>query len=466
MNKFYVTDLPAVILYGSRQMNSIKLMLRRSVLRSVLYSAFFLSVCSLQAQKLLTLEDAVNIALKNNYDIQISRNDSAVAALDYSYRNWLFAPRLNASIGNVWNNNHQNQEFSNGTSKEGDVKTGNLSGSVTLSWLLFDGGKMFVTRNQAQELIRLGELGIKDQVVNTVAQVINSYYIIVRQKQQLKAIEEQMSISQIRVDLSQRRLEIGVGAKPDVLQSKVDLNAQIASRFRQLTLIEELKERLNQTMNAAIGTNYEVSDSIPFNNNLTLAQIQNNFEQTNTTLQVQKKNIDLAELTIKSRKADQFPLISFNSAYNYNRTNNNVTLNPALPLYNRNQGYNYGFSATIPILNYRNTNRLIKQSKLDLSYQQLVYESQRSTLNLNVINFFKEYELQKKMLELEEANILLAKENVNIQLELFRLGSSTIIQLRDAQFSLSDAYDRLIAARYNTKLAETELMRLKGELVK
>lgn len=441
-------------------------MLRRSVLRSVLYSAFFLSVCSLQAQKLLTLEDAVNIALKNNYDIQISRNDSAVAALDYSYRNWLFAPRLNASIGNVWNNNHQNQEFSNGTSKEGDVKTGNLSGSVTLSWLLFDGGKMFVTRNQAQELIRLGELGIKDQVVNTVAQVINSYYIIVRQKQQLKAIEEQMSISQIRVDLSQRRLEIGVGAKPDVLQSKVDLNAQIASRFRQLTLIEELKERLNQTMNAAIGTNYEVSDSIPFNNNLTLAQIQNNFEQTNTTLQVQKKNIDLAELTIKSRKADQFPLISFNSAYNYNRTNNNVTLNPALPLYNRNQGYNYGFSATIPILNYRNTNRLIKQSKLDLSYQQLVYESQRSTLNLNVINFFKEYELQKKMLELEEANILLAKENVNIQLELFRLGSSTIIQLRDAQFSLSDAYDRLIAARYNTKLAETELMRLKGELVK
>jgi outer membrane protein TolC len=70
------------------------------------------------------------------------------------------------------------------------------------------------------------------------------------------------------------------------------------------------------------------------------------------------------------------------------------------------------------------------------------------------------------MLELEETNILLAKENVNIQLELFRLGASTIIQLRDAQFSLSDAYDRLIAARYNTKLAETELMRLKGELIR
>ena len=136
MIKFYVTNLPAVILYGGRQMNSIKLMLRRSILRSVLYSAFFLFVCSLQAQKILTLEDAISIALKNNYDIQLSRNDSAIAALDYSYRNWLFAPRLNASIGNVWNNNHQNQEFSNGTKREGDVKTNNLSGSVTLNWTI------------------------------------------------------------------------------------------------------------------------------------------------------------------------------------------------------------------------------------------------------------------------------------------------------------------------------------------
>src|SRR6476660_780685 len=128
MLKFYVTNLPAVILYGSRQMNSIKLMLRRSVLRSVLCSAFFLFVYSLQAQKLLTLEDAIGLALKNNYDIQLSRNDSAIAALDYSYRNWLFAPRLNASVSNVWNNNHQNQEFSNGTTKEGKVTTDNLAG--------------------------------------------------------------------------------------------------------------------------------------------------------------------------------------------------------------------------------------------------------------------------------------------------------------------------------------------------
>ena len=103
---------------------------------------------------------------------------------------------------------------------------------------------------------------------------------------------------------------------------------------------------------------------------------------------------------------------------------------------------------------------------MNISYQQLQFKNQRSVLNLSVINAFSDYELQKQALELEESNILLAKENVSIILETYRLGSVTYLQLREAQKSLEDAYNRLIAARYNTKLAETELLRLKGELVK
>jgi outer membrane protein TolC len=441
-------------------------MLRRTLVRSVLYSAFSLFVCSLHGQKLLTLDEAIATALQYNYDIILSKNDSAVAALDYSYRNAVFLPRLNANIGDTWNKNHQKQDFANGTKREGAVKTNNLVGSLTLSWTLFDGGKMFVTRDKAEELVRLGELGIKDQVINTVATVINTYYDIVRQKQQLKAVEESMSISQTRVDLSQRKLDIGVGAKPDVLQSKVDLNAQKAAQLRQLTLIQQLKETLNQAMNVTPNSAYEVVDSIPLNPNILLGDIQNNIENTNTTLQVLKKNIDIANFTVRERKAERFPIVAFNSAYNINRSNNDVALNPALPLFNRNRGYNYGLTATIPILNNKNTQRLIRQAELNVQYQKLIFENQKSIVNLGVYNAFQDYELQKKALDLEEANILLAKENVNIILETYRLGQATYLQLREAQKSLEDAYNRLIAARYNTKVAETELLRLKGDLVK
>jgi outer membrane protein TolC len=66
---------------------------------------------------------------------------------------------------------------------------------------------------------------------------------------------------------------------------------------------------------------------------------------------------------------------------------------------------------------------------------------------------------------LEEENILLAKENVEIAMERYRLGLSTALELRETQKSLEEAYTRLINARYNMKLAETNLLRLSGRLL-
>lgn len=420
-----------------------------------------------QAQsKVLTLEEAIATALQNNFDIQLSKNDSMVAALDYSYRNAIFYPRINGAAGNTWNNNKQNQEFASGTKREGKVKTKTLTASVSLSWTLFDGLKMFATRDKTEELIKLGSLGIKDQVTNTIATVINTYYNIVKQKQLIKAIDDQMALSAERAKLAQYKLDIGVGTKPDVLQAKIDNNAQKALQIEQQKTMRQLKEQLNQLMNVKDASVYDVADSIPFNPSVSLGDIQNGIEKSNPGLLMVQKGIDIARYTLKERKAERFPTVSFNSAYNFNRTNNNVALNPALPIFNQNRGLNYSLTASIPILNGFNTRRLIRQAELDIRFRQLSYENEKSRLNLAVVNAFLDYEEQKKALALEEDNIMLAKENVDIVFQVYKLNSTTLIQLKEAEKSLQDAYTRLITARYNTKLAETELMRLKGELVK
>ena len=433
----------------------------------IILPALLLITTSTPAQRLLPLEEAIATALQHNYDILLSRNDSLSASIDYSFRNAGFLPRLNANAGTVWNNNDTKQVLSDGTKRQSSgLKSNNITAQLALNWTLFDGFKMFATRDKAAEYVRLGELGIKIQVVNTVAAVINTYYNIVRQKQQLKAIEEQMSLSVERVKLAQYKLDIGVGTKPDVLQGKVDLNAQKAARLEQQTLIARLKEQLNQVMNVQFNTLYEVSDSIPVNMSLALGDFQTGLESTNPSLLIAQKNIDIAGLTLKERKAERFPTVTFNSAYNFNRNKNQTVINSFSTLFNRTRGFNYGLTATIPILNNFNNRRLIQQAQLDIKYQELVYDNQRSQINLSVINAFKDYAQQKKALALEEENILLAKENVHIIFQVYKLGATTYIQLREAQKSLEDAYNRLITARYNTKLAETELLHLKGELVK
>lgn len=437
------------------------------MMKKFLCSFFILIGVNAVAQRVLTLEEAIATALENNYDILLSKNDSAVAALDYSYRDAAFYPRLNASVGTVWNNNNQRQTLANGTVRKGNnLKSNNIQAQLALNWTLFDGGKMFVTRDKLAEFVKLGELAIKDQIIVTVSTVVTTYYNIVRQKQQLKAVEELMESNRIRVNLAERRLDIGVGTKPDVLQSKVDLNAQRAAQLESQTLIEQLKDQLNQVMNTTNPGNYDVVDSIPLNMSLVLPDIQAGVENTNPTLLIAQKNIDIANYTLRERRAERWPTVSFNSAYNFNRTNNKAVINDFSTLLNRVQGFNYGVTASIPILNNFNTKRLIQQAKLDIRFQEISYQNQKALINVAILNAFKEYEQQKKALVLEEENILLARENVSIALEVYRLGGSTIVQLREAQISLADAYNRLIAARYNTKLSETELLRLRGDLVK
>ena len=163
--------------------------------------------------------------------------------------------------------------------------------------------------------------------------------------------------------------------------------------------------------------------------------------------------------------AEQFPTISFNSAYNFNRTTNQVVINTFSTLFNQVNGYNYGFTATVPILNNLNQRRLIRQARWTITYENIYYENQRSVTTLNVINAFQNYEQQRKALVLEEENILLARENLDIVFQTYKLGAATLLQLKEAQNSLADAENRLIAARYNAKVSETEMLRLSGQIV-
>lgn len=426
---------------------------------------FYCGIASAQDQ--LTVEEAIGEALKNNYDIEIVRLDSIAYAIDYAYANSAFLPVVSGSASRLWNSNNQKQLLSDGTKRERDgIKSNNLIGSVNLNWRVFDGLRMFVTRQKLAEFQRLGEFAIKEQIVTTVAQVINNYYDIVRQKQQIKAIEEQISINDERVKLAERKFSVGLGAKPELLQAKVDLNAQTAARLAQETLIAQLKEQLNQLMGVAVSGSYEVADSIPINTGLQIADLRGGIEATNPTLLLTKKNIDIARLSYKETRADLLPILSLNSAYNFSRINNAEVINNFTPLFNQNRGFNYGLSINIPILNAFNTRRLIRQAKLGISLQEVGYSNQLSLVDVSLNNAFKDYELYKKLLVLEEQNILLAKENVNIALERFRQGVSTNLELREAQISLEQGYSRLIAARYNTKVAETALLRLQGKMVR
>ena len=431
---------------------------------------FFLHIAlySTAQPRPLSLNEAIGLSLENNYDIQLSRNDSTLAALSNSYAQYALFPRLNANGGLVFNNNNQKQELANGTKRGGDVRSNNLAASVNLDWTLFDGLRMFIARKRLNELVTLGALQIKSQVITTVAEVMRTYYDIVRQEQQLQAIAEQMQLSEERLKIAQYKFDIGTGAKPDVLQAQIDLNGQRSAHLTQQATINKLKELLNDLLAIPITNEFVVADtSIDINTNLLLTEVQSGIDATNPQLLLVKQNLILADLALQERRAERFPTVEFNSAYNFSRTRNQSVVNEITqPLLNQNKGLNYGLTATIPIFNGFTNKRVTRAAQLDIEYQQLLYKRSLAGINTSISGSYRDYDLYKRTLVLEEENLKLVRENLFIARERYRLGISTFLEMREAQQSLADATTRLIQARYNTKIAEIEIMRLRGDLVK
>ncbi len=424
-------------------------------------------VFTVHAQEEITLDRAIAIALEKNYDIQVAKNTSEAAATDNQYAFGAFLPRIEAVGAAVWNSNDQELRFQDETrNNSGKAESNSITASAQLTWTLFDGTRMFATRERIAAISAQGELLVKDQIVNTIASVSSNYYDIVRQKQQLKAIEEQMSVSEERVKLADRKLQVGMGAKPELLQAKVDYNAQRTQVIQQQTLIRQLKDQLNALLGLQLPRQYEVSDTIVINLNLREEELSSNLENTNFGLQAARSQIGISNLSIRERRAERLPFLDFNAAYNYSRTDNTRLLNPFGTLFNQSDGYNYGLSVNLPILTGFNEKRLVQQAKINASRQFVLYEQQKANVNVGLQNAFVNYDNAKKILLVEEENILLAKENVFIALETFKRGATTFVELRTAQQSLAEAYTRLINARYLAKLAEIELLRLNGSLLR
>lgn len=437
--------------------------MKRSLIVIFLVS-FFTSVYS---QEVVTLEQAIALAIENNYDVRISNANLKAAATDNNFAYAAFLPQVNAVGNYTVNDTDQEFRFENtANNRSGNAKSISYGGSLQLVWTLFDGTRMFATRERIEQLERQGLLQVKEQMVNTISAIITNYYDVIRQKQQLRAIQEQMLVNEERVKLAERKLEVGTGAKPELLQARVDLNAQRASVVQQETLIMQLKENLNTLLDMKLPNTYDVADTILINTSLQRDEIIGKISTENYGLLAIQRSLYINQLAMRERKAELLPTLNFVGAYNITHNDNVRLINPFSALQSDFQGINYGFTLSVPILNGFNTQRLVQQSKIAYDRQKLVYDQQRTIVNTAARNAYINYQNALTILAIEEENILLAKENVSIALESFKRGSTTMVELRTTQQSLEAAYNRLINTRYNAKVAETELLRLSGALLK
>lgn len=431
----------------------------KNILKSLVLFLFCISKTN--AQEVLTIENAMKIALENNFEIKIAKNISKINETNVTIGNAGMLPTATASVldNNSILNTSQTRQDGTTTSSD-NAKNNSLNYGVSLDWTVFDGMKMFAKLDQLKELQKLGDTELKRTILIKIGQVNMAYYDLVQQQQQLAALDTTIVISNQRLTLAKNRFTIGKASKLEVLNAQVDLNTDQVALLRQKESYANSKILLNQYLARDPKTEFKVTDLVTVDDKLVLADLIALAQKQNPGLEMQIINKRIAELQLKQVKADRYPTLKLNTGYNFAESESSLGFTSQAS----SQGLNYGFSASLNLFDGFNQHRNEKVAKLDIENSQIAIEQQNMILNTQLSTLFQTYLTNLELIDLEENNEVIAKQNLDITLDKFKIGTIATLDFRAAQLNYVNAKVRYSNAQYMAKLSEIALKELAGNM--
>lgn len=415
------------------------------------------------AQEKLSLRNAIETALKNNFSINIAANQLEIADNNLTIGNAGFLPNLDADVSYTQSITNSRQKFFDGRTVERDgAKSSNINAAIMLRWTIFDGLKMFASLDRLKELRKSGEDNFKLVIEKNINEISSTYFDVVRQERVLGVIRKNIQLSEERVDIAQSKLEVGSGSKFELLQAQVDLNEDKAALLREELNLSDKKVKLNRLLGRDVNFEFEPVDSIIIADVLSFEDLKNQVYENNADIIIAGRNKNIAEIDLRNFYGDWLPRISVEVGYNFLRSTSEAGFIES----NRNHGLNYGLRASFNLFNGLNTRRQIENVKINIEINKLYYEQTVRLVEEDLLNAYKKYENNLQRIKLEEENFKAAEENVDIAVERLKLGTITPLEFRETQRRLLDAQSRLVAAKFDAKSAEVELLMLSGNLLK
>jgi len=415
-----------------------------------------------RAQELLTIESAIKIALENNFDVKIYRDNEKIAKLQNNLGNAGMSPTVSLNANAGYSNLDSHQEFSSGTTQDrtGAVTT-NGGASANVGWIIFDGMKMFAVKKRLQVNEEVSSVALKKQMETLVYNVILNYYDLVRMTQLIKAQEINISLYTERRKIAELKHQTGSDSKVDLLMTEID-ESKAKNDLLQLEnqrLIAAVK--LNELLARSADLKIETADTIPFVFEPSEEDLKK-FIEKNTSVKQSRLNVQLAEQMMNESRSAYLPQVQLNGSYNFTRLKSEA----GFLFKNQQNGIALGVTAGWTIFNGSKNSRLVKERQIQLLDKKWLEEQVKQQVSaISYINY-RIFLSTKKISENEKENLKKAGELYFISMERFKIGKTGLLETKEAHKSLEETKVRLINSNYALKKAETELLLSSGDLVK
>ena len=417
-----------------------------------------------QPGEVLTLQQAIGQATEKNYQIQVNRSQEQVARNNYTKGNAGYLPALTGNANANGGLQNLRQSFLAGLSPDrslNGVFNRTANAGVNLNYVVFNGYARSATYYQLRQLVQISTVSTRASIEATVANVATGYFDVVRQLQRLIAFTQALDISRERLELARATYEVGTRSKVDFLSAQVDYNTDSAALLTQQQSLRTTKVLLNTSLVRDVLTEFAVRDTILVRPDLQLSPLQQSLSSNNPQLVAAVLNRTLADVSIRLANAQQLPLVTAQTGYNFQWIDNQGGFGVRT---GRTWGPTYSLQATIPIFNGYNLKRQIQNARVNTVIAQNQENDQRLQLQSALVQTYQVYQNSLALLNLEIQNNKLANQNVDIAYDRYRIGNSTFVEFRDVQRNAINAQIRLIEAEYNAKAAEIELFRLSSTI--
>jgi len=406
------------------------------------------------AQKTMTLDEAIMVALENNYSLKISRNDEAIAE-----NNVTVAPFLPTIIGTGRQSQTSNNIVSSASEAE-NSRTNLYSAGVALNWKLFDGLGMFTTYSRQQEMLAMSSQRVRINVENLVMRVCSEYYNIIVQQNRMESALTSLTLSKARYENAEEKYMLGVISGLDLQQAKIDLNADSSTVLSQQETVISAYIRLTNLLSTGHEIDFNIRDSIILAPDMDIDSLRARTLKYNNQLILARQGERLSDYDLASVRALRYPTLSFSTGYNYSRNEYPWSAGS----FNQTNGPNWGFNMSWNIFSGLETNRKMANAKLEAENSTLVYLDIEYEIMGELDLLYNTYLNNITVTNFETESAELARASLEIAVERYRLGSLSGLEFRDYQNNYLNAINRRLTALYQAKISEIGLRLLAGEL--
>ncbi len=406
--------------------------------------ALFLST-SINAKE-LNLDEILDIALKNNTNIQVSKYQEDIKTQELKKAKSAYLPKLSASadIGNY-------DIEASGVTQEGDATSVTLSASQ----LIYDFGKTSNSIDASKYNLEASSTEIQTSTKDTILSIKEAYYDILNKHQQIIVAKEAVSLDKLQLSQANEYFKAGVRTKIDVI------NAQLNLSNSELKLVQANYDlKISKTkLISLLGTSYEEEIDVKLDSNdisslaksikiedENLAKLINTAFDNRSELQKYKALIKTNKANLNSAKAEYYPTLDVSASYSDKNSDDISSLEQTQTAVLLNLKWDLFTGDTT------SANKKISLANLSTTKKQ--FEQQKLQIRQDVTSAYLNLEQSFESIKINLLSLDLSTRNLNLANERYKAGLNDLLEVNDAKLEYTKSKTNLVNSYY-TYLSNT-----------